>query len=259
MQLVGNNLEVFEAGMEYWNTLQMGQTASMRSHHLYTLCGPTKSWLECMHAFQPVLSQPVHRMATYRCDDTRGCIIKFWSPDDEHMYSKHVEVWNKLIVKQILCIKLLNYWDKCGLFIYLFIYPYMSLKKTYEICTETDLVLHLEVRETCKVVKQHMNIWTDSWVKRDQLDVTGFIISLYNAQHVLDINTSILRSFRLMCWVISWVTLIWFNMCWSYVVVWLWMDVLTSETCWALNREIIKQVTPSWSLFTQLSRWCTVQ
>jgi len=40
--------------------------------------------------------------------------------------------------------------------------------------------------------------WTvhhlDSWVKRDQLDVTCFIISLFNAQHVSDVNTSILRS-----------------------------------------------------------------
>jgi len=37
------------------------------------------------------------------------------------------------------------------------------------------------------------------------------------------------------------------------------MDVLTSETCWALNNEIIKQVTSSWSLFIQqisiVSRW----
>jgi len=30
------------------------------------------------------------------------------------------------------------------------------------------------------------------------------------------------------------------------------MDVLTSETCWAVNNEIIKQVTSSWSLFIQL-------
>ena len=30
------------------------------------------------------------------------------------------------------------------------------------------------------------------------------------------------------------------------------MDVLTSETCWALNNEIIKQVASSWSLFIQL-------
>ena len=30
------------------------------------------------------------------------------------------------------------------------------------------------------------------------------------------------------------------------------MDELTSETCWALNNEIIKQVTSSWSLFIRL-------
>jgi len=68
--------------------------------------------------------------------------------------------------------------------------------------------------------------WTvhhlDSWVKRDQLDVTCFIISLLNARYVSDVNTSILRSLRLMCWVISWVALIWFDVFWSYVVVWLW-------------------------------------
>ena len=29
------------------------------------------------------------------------------------------------------------------------------------------------------------------------------------------------------------------------------MDVLTSETCWALNKVILKQVASSWSLFTQ--------
>ena len=35
----------------------------------------------------------------YRCDDTRDCIIQFWPPNDEHICSKHVEVWNKLIIK----------------------------------------------------------------------------------------------------------------------------------------------------------------
>ena len=40
---------------------------------------------------------------TYKCDDTRGCVIQFWPPDDEHMCSKHVEAWNKLIVKQTFC------------------------------------------------------------------------------------------------------------------------------------------------------------
>ena len=29
------------------------------------------------------------------------------------------------------------------------------------------------------------------------------------------------------------------------------MDVLTFETCWAVNSEIIRQVTPSWSIFIQ--------
>jgi len=40
---------------------------------------------------------------TYRCDDTRGCVMQFWPHDDEHMCSKHVETWNKLIVKQKFC------------------------------------------------------------------------------------------------------------------------------------------------------------
>ena len=65
--------------------------------------------------------------------------------------------------------------------------------------------------------------WTvhhlDSWIKRDQIDVTCFIISLFNAQHVSDVNTSILRSLRLICWVISWVVLLCFDVCWCYVVV----------------------------------------
>ena len=50
-----------------------------------------------------MFSEPVHETATYRCDDTRGCVMKFWLPDDEHMCSKHVEAWNKLIVKQKIC------------------------------------------------------------------------------------------------------------------------------------------------------------
>jgi len=33
----------------------------------------------------------LHQTATYRCDDTRGCVMQFLPPDDEHMCSKHVE------------------------------------------------------------------------------------------------------------------------------------------------------------------------
>ena len=40
-------------------------------------------------------SMSLHVSSTYRCDDTGGCVMQFWPPDDEHMCSKHVEVWNK--------------------------------------------------------------------------------------------------------------------------------------------------------------------
>jgi len=65
------------------------------------------------------------------------------------------------------------------------------------------------------------NRMINSWIKRDQLDVTCFIASLFNAQHVSGVNTSILRSLRLICWVISWVVLLWFDAFWCYCVVWL--------------------------------------
>ena len=101
------------------------------------------------------------------------------------------------------------------------------------------------------ITHTHTHIYIYIWVKRGQLNVTCFIISLFNAQYVSDVNTSILRSLRLICWVISWVVLICQDrsFCISKL---LRMDVLTSEICWALNNEVIKQVTASWSLFIHL-------
>ena len=83
------------------------------------------------------------------------------------------------------------------------------------------------VKKTLKIgIYESYVYWTvhhlDSWIKGDQLDVTCFIISLFNAQHVSDGNISILRSLRLICWVISSVVLLWFDVSWCYVVVWLW-------------------------------------
>ena len=46
------------------------------------------------------------------------------------------------------------------------------------------------------------------WIKRDQLDVTCFIISLFNAQHVSDVNTSIVRSLRLICYFMGYIALV---------------------------------------------------
>ena len=40
---------------------------------------------------ETVLSQPVQGTATYRCDDTGGCMVQFWPPEDENVCSKHVE------------------------------------------------------------------------------------------------------------------------------------------------------------------------
>ena len=95
-----------------------------------------------------------------------------------------------------------------------------------------------------------------SWIKRDQLDVTCFFISLFTAQHVSDVNTSILRSLRLICWVISWVVLLWFDVCWCYVVVWLgWCGIrmqaealvldVTSFTISLFNAQHISDVNTS--------------
>ena len=71
------------------------------------------------------------------------------------------------------------------------------------------------------------NISTFSWIKRDQLGVTCFFISLFIAQRVSGVNTSILRSSQLICWVISWVVFFWYDACWCHVVVWLgWCGVV---------------------------------
>ena len=88
-----------------------------------------------------------------------------------------------------------------------------------------------------------------SWIKTDQLDVTCFFVSLFHAQHVSDVNTSILRSLRLICWVISWVVLLWYDECWSYVVVWLgvvWYPYAELSTASALfNAQLVSNVSTS--------------
>jgi len=48
---------------------------SLWYHHTYRW--PFRAWVERGH------SQPVHETATCRCDDTRGCVMQFWPPDDE--------------------------------------------------------------------------------------------------------------------------------------------------------------------------------
>ena len=88
--------------VEAWNKLIVKQTFCASSW-LITEINILRCTVSKTSKYLLVLSHPVHQTATYRCDDTRGCVTQFWTPDDEHMCSKHVEAWNKLIVKQTFC------------------------------------------------------------------------------------------------------------------------------------------------------------
>ena len=77
--------------------------SSTCAHHQEVKIALHSFWYLHTYRWSSLLSQPVHETATYRCDDTRGCVMQFWPPGDEHMCSKHVEAWNKFIVKQKFC------------------------------------------------------------------------------------------------------------------------------------------------------------
>ena len=48
---------------------------SLWYHHTYRW--PSRAQVERGLDGMHVLSQPVHQTATYRCDDTRGCVMQF--------------------------------------------------------------------------------------------------------------------------------------------------------------------------------------
>jgi len=93
------------------------------SHLHYTASGiitPTlhSLWYHHTYITQHLVSSHLHYTAsgiikptlhslwyhhTYRCDDTRGCVMQFWPPHDEHMCSIHVEAWNIPIVRRKVC------------------------------------------------------------------------------------------------------------------------------------------------------------
>ena len=92
------------------------------------------------------------------------------------------------------------------------------------------------------------------WIKMDKFDVTCFIIPLFTAPHVSDVNTSILRSLRLTWWVISWVVLFWFDVCWCYSVVRLgWCGIwMQAKACIQLPHHT---VTPTHIEPEQYNPW----
>ena len=87
-----------------WTTLASNITIVTVFRVYLTFCRPCISvYLSQYITNSPIGGRLVHETTTYRRDDTRGCVMHFWPPDDEHMCSKHVEAWNKLIVKQKFC------------------------------------------------------------------------------------------------------------------------------------------------------------
>ena len=93
-----------------------------------------------------------------------------------------------------------SYWvyNKCFDFLYNFFRNIsLSIKNTARYkCTR----LHVKYPLFLSHFNETWNFSKDSWIKRDQLDVTCFFISLFNAQHVSDVSTSNLRSLWLICW-----------------------------------------------------------
>ena len=69
------------------------------------------------------------------------------------------------------------------------------------------------------------------------------VYTVFNAQHVSDVNTSILRGLRLICWVISWVVLLycvivklphWWYCSWF---IWSWVGVVSVLQTSARNTD----------------------
>ena len=50
-------------------------------HHVL-IVRRSKLYYTASGIIKPIGGRPLHGTATYRCDDTRGCIIQFWPPDD---------------------------------------------------------------------------------------------------------------------------------------------------------------------------------
>ena len=65
-------------------TLSLFHAATCFEHHVL-IVRRSKLYYTVSGIIRPIGGCPVHRTATYRCDDTRGCIIQFRPPEDEHM------------------------------------------------------------------------------------------------------------------------------------------------------------------------------
>jgi len=68
----------------------------------------TVSFISCIYMFRAhvvIIRRSASGIITpIECDDTRGCVMQFWPPDDDHMCSKHVEAWNKTYCDTYRCV-----------------------------------------------------------------------------------------------------------------------------------------------------------
>ena len=80
------NVYIFHAHCHTINILNLSQYLTNLMHKICFTIG----FISCLYMFRAHVL-----IITYRCDDTRGCVMLLWIPDDEHMCSKHVEAWNK--------------------------------------------------------------------------------------------------------------------------------------------------------------------
>jgi len=83
------------------------------------------------------------------------------------------------------------------------------------------MVLLLEITRSCfSHIKIIFCTWCGGWGIRDQLDVTSYyaLFNFFYAQHVSDINTSIIRSLRLFYWTTTLGACSCFDVCWSFGV-----------------------------------------
>ena len=91
---------------------------------------------------------------TYRRDDTRGCVIQYWPRDDEHMCSKHVEAWNKLIVKH-------TFFTSSWLITEINVLECKWRRLTKRLCTEVkNGSVFLSVRSSCLVPRHRISCVT---------------------------------------------------------------------------------------------------
>ena len=65
--------------------------ASICFEHMRSSSGGQNCITRSLVSSHSVGGRSVHGTVTYRCDDTRDCIVQFWPPDNEHLCSKHVE------------------------------------------------------------------------------------------------------------------------------------------------------------------------